>query len=136
LPELYEDTPSIKEKTLYYSLLTIDNSGNSSENGRYVFIPSSTIQQIDPVAEQSADGSVVKIHWIYPGEFIPGKTLIYRSAGDDPISLYTTLAESSGQFLDNEIELGTTYHYRIVVYSLDGKEAVTSGNLKVGPSLK
>jgi hypothetical protein len=136
LPELYEDTPAIKEKTFYYSLKTIDNSGNSSENGRYVFIPSSTIQQIDPVAEQSADGSVIKIHWDIPGEFNAGKTLIYRSAGNDPISLYTTLAGSSGQFEDNEIELGTTYHYRIVVYSLDGKEAVTSGNLKVGPSLK
>jgi hypothetical protein len=136
LPEVYQDSPALKGKTYHYSLITSDISGNSSENGRYVFIPSSTTQQINPEAEQSADGSVIKIHWNYPDGFYPGKTLIYRSAGNDPVALYTTIDGTGGQFEDNEIELSTTYCYRIVVYSLDGKEAVTSGNLKVGPSLK
>jgi hypothetical protein len=136
LPEVYEDVPGAGDKTYRYSLVTFDKSGNRAENIRHIFIPSAGAEPLNPVAEQSADGMIIKISWNYPVGFKPGKTIVYRSAGSEAQSLYSTVGGPANYFEDKETELNTTYNYRIVVYSSDGNDAITSGSLKVAPFVK
>ena len=65
LPVTYVDTALIQGKYLEYFLFTYDNSGNRSENGRKVFIPSASPESFTLKAAQSADGQIITLRWNY-----------------------------------------------------------------------
>lgn len=133
LPEKAENEISATG-ILEYRLVTIDNKENRSEYRRKVYAHGFGTETIVLTADQSADGSIIILNWNVPADFIPLKTVIYRGEGDNPGGIYATIVNRSDSFEDENIEINTSYNYRIVLFN--ESEAISSGNLLFSPKSK
>lgn len=135
LPSEYDDDQDVRG---YYDyiLVTWDHSGNRSESRRRVFAMGSAILQLKLTAGQSEDGKSITLRWQIPSEFVPAKTVIYRGDEENSPSLYRSVEGIAMAFIDNDIEINKSYNYRILIYSANENEVLTSGKLSFKPLTK
>jgi hypothetical protein len=131
--EIYEDIPSYEDKEYTYHLITYDKSQNKSENSRKIFVKSTTIDQVALEIIQSPDGKNIKLSWEIPQNFIPAKIIIYKSKNDEQLKTYSSPSRAERIYVDNDIEINTSYNYRLLVYEEKGFRIAASKVVKFKP---
>jgi uncharacterized protein len=134
LPVAYIDMPSVKGRKYYYFIKTLDFAGNSSENGRYVYIPAASHSLVSLTARQEKNGKSITLSWDLPEDLKPLKTIIYRGKENAPICTYKTIEGNLQLFKDEDIEINTLYNYRIKIFS-KGNEVAYSEAITFKPLL-
>lgn len=134
LPGRYEDIPKKPGRSIYYKLVTTDNSMNKASDVRSLYVPSDIKMTIVLRAIQSNDGGSIKLNWEVPPGFEQVKTNVYRSSGNEQLSIYATKENAEPFFEDMNTGLNTEYNYMIVLYSKSGVAA--SDKLVFNPSQK
>ena len=133
LPENISDVP-LSPGITEYMLITVDKNGNKSENRYKTNAPGVEGKVIILAADQSPDGHMITLSWKIPEGFIPLKTTVYRSKGDDPINIYATIENNLESFEDLNTEINTIYNYRIILFG--ERSALGSEKLVFNPSSK
>jgi hypothetical protein len=75
------------------------------------------------------DNKLIILRWQYPVQF--KKCLLYRKKENEPFSLYQSLEISTGEFIDKQVSINTTYSYRIQLVLEDNSKTKLSDVLKV-----
>ena len=130
-PATFEDSPSDGGKNYYYVIKTFDFEGNSSQNGRSVYVPNYLQKTINLKAEHERNGKSIILSWDIPSGFLPAKTLVYRSKTDEPLSIYFTIPGVAQLFEDKNIEIGTEYNYRIRIFDTMSSAIINSNLTRV-----
>jgi hypothetical protein len=134
LPDHFDD--ELNDPGNYsYLLKTFDFAGNSSIYGRSVYVQETTQKSVNLRVEQSKNGRSIMLSWKIPEDFHPSKAIIYRGKDTEPVSIYITLEGAVQMFVDNNIEINTSYNYRIKIFSSKGNVVVSSGEITFTPLL-
>jgi hypothetical protein len=72
-----------------------------------------------------------RLSWKYPSQNGLKGFQIYRSAGQEPITLYKMIPAGSDYFLDANMAIDTNYSYRLKAIYNDGRESSFSSLMEV-----
>jgi uncharacterized protein len=125
----------IQSDILYeYKLLAVDSAGNKSTNAKTVFgkkISSGIRPSIVKIkTEKDTNKKQIILLWIYVQKDID-HFIIYRGTGENPISYYKMVKKDLNQFIDNELQINTSYKYKIKAIFSDGSESEFSKEILV-----
>lgn len=70
-----------------------------------------------------SEKGTVKLAWKMPGGSVY-RYLVYRSKGDNEMTLYKSIAGTENTFTDNELQINSRYLYSIKVVYADGSQSV------------
>lgn len=135
VPESFIDLPDVKVREYYYFIRTVDFTGNSSENGRYVYVPASSHEFVKLRVEQEKNGKSILLSWDKPDDFMPVRTILYRGKENESVCILNTLEGTVQLFKDEEIEINTPYNYRIKIIGSKENEVALSEEITFTPLL-
>ena len=69
------------------------------------------------------------LRWTYNNNV--NKFIVYRSRGDEPVSMYGAVQGNLKEFVDRKLEFNTTYRYRVKAVFADGSESMYSDEVVV-----
>ncbi len=129
---LFKDTKLDPKTEYYYSLTAIDHAGLESERsqpatGKILNLGiRPAIKKIQSMVNR--EEKVIQLKWAHESDGI-SKYYIYRAIDDAPISLYKSISEKETSMSDTDLNINTTYHYRLKVLFNDGSESLFSDEL-------
>ena len=59
------------------------------------------------------------------------KYILYRASDNEPYTIITTLEPNKNSFIDNELNIGNTYYYKIKAVFKNGAESIFNNPIKV-----
>ncbi len=116
----------------YYTIVAVDDSGNESIPAKPVQL--ATKKKVfgefsDLAIEVNQQEKRIEISWDYYGPGV-SKYIIYRSMGDEKLSMYRSIDGASLAFSDSEIQKGLNYVYRVRAV-LNSSDSVFSHELSI-----
>ncbi|MEP2772956.1 MAG: hypothetical protein ABJH05_12465 [Fulvivirga sp.] len=116
----------------YYTIVAVDHSGNESIPAKPVQLVTrkKVIGEFSNLAiKLNQQEKSIEISWDYNGPSV-SKYIIYRSKGDDRLSLYRSIDGSSVSFFDDSTKKGSDYVY-LIKSELDNGQGVFSSKMKI-----
>lgn len=120
----FHDENATRNKLYSYRLLSKDKAGLKSAPSNVVSAKFFYVGEVPRVrnfiAEADREKKAILLTWTYD-EADVARYMIYRAIGDDPMILYKTLPGNQFHYEDNEVNMNTTYRYRIKSVFKDGR---------------
>jgi fibronectin type 3 domain-containing protein len=132
----YVDTGLTNEQTYYYCIVAVNIVGDGANSSELSAKPQSVFPT-EPLNVQTAYASnQVTLTWTQPGYFGAPSILYYRiyrgtTAGSESFLINTT--DATPQYVDNFVENGITYYYRISAVNSLYYEGIKSTTVSIMP---
>jgi fibronectin type 3 domain-containing protein len=130
----YSDKSVSGTASYQYQIVAIDKSKLKSLPSNAVWgkaLPNNSRPSIENFSAQvDRENKSITLQWRY-GEKDVAKYLIYRAAGDEPMTLYKSVSGESESFVDVSLKMNTDYQFRIKCVFTDGSEGLYSSVKKM-----
>lgn len=126
---LFKDELVVSNTRYDYLLVAMDDSGLESEPSETVSIKISSKNDSPSVIAKAQQGGIL-LRWNGNREDIR-KVKIYKSMGDQALSLFRSLEGNSIQLLDDQLIIGNKYKYQVQFEYVDGTSSKFSAKLSV-----
>jgi hypothetical protein len=123
---IFSDLTVSKSKTYQYRLIALDKAGHHSQPSNLVS-GKALLSNLHPAiknltAKADRESKTITLQWKYDEKGV-SKYLIYRAAGDEPISFYKTISGETPGFIDSNVKMNTIYKYRVKCVFRDGEQS-------------
>lgn len=123
-----------KSKAYQYRLFALDKAGHNSQSSNLVS-GKALLNTLRPAiknltAKVDRENKTITLQWKYDEKGVT-KFLIYRSVGDEPISLYKTVSGETLGFVDGSVKMNSFYLFRVRAVFQDATLSEWSLSIKV-----
>lgn len=125
------DAPVLPNRKYEYSLMAVDDDGNTSEPLRFVAAPEKEdMPVLDNIkSEVDRKSRIIRMSWQYD---LPYKeVVVYRSVNKGPFRLFGYAGAEETVFNDRQLQVGGYYEYRMKVVDQQGNESAMSEAIKI-----
>lgn len=110
-----------------YKIVVMDEDDNISvSNNPYMLFETGFRKKIGDIKfEVDRAKKVITLLWNYPGNEVE-KYIVYRARSKEPLTIIQTIPHPASRFMDNTLNIGNTYEYRIKAVFKNGAESIIS----------
>jgi hypothetical protein len=126
------DTSAVLGESYSYTLTAFDEDVNkSSSTPRFIIFETGFRPKVkDLNAKVDLEKRKISLSWANSrGEV--DKYILYRASDNEPYTIITTLEPNKNSFIDNELNIGNTYYYKIKAVFKNGAESIFNNPIKV-----
>jgi fibronectin type 3 domain-containing protein len=132
LTNSFIDTSAVLGESYSYNLTAFDEDVNkSSSTPRFIIFETGFRPKVkDLNAKVDLEKRKISLSWANSrGEV--DKYILYRASDNEPYTIIITLEPNKNSFIDNELNIGNTYYYKIKAVFKNGAESIFNNPIKV-----